>query len=214
MSSMITSPRGASNPSVSSPSTSGCRFEPSWKRRSKGACGGSASCQLPPRTRTFASSRKSSAAARARAASSSAVKNGTDGSSAETIHAAPTPAPVPVSATRCRPRAPASTCRRRPVSGEQDRSKPSAAASSRARLTSGGNSCKLVDDGVDRREDDAPFAPERGAGGDPLLVQPARRILDEAHAPSALEKAADRRVVAHIGRYPEHDDLVRVERVE
>ena len=57
------------------------------------------------------------------------MKNGTPGSSAERIHAEPTPQPVPISATRVRPRWPASTCSRRPASALHDRVKPARSAS-------------------------------------------------------------------------------------
>ena len=44
--------------------------------------------------------------------------------------------------------------------------------------------------------------------------RPLRGVLDEDDAPPALEEAADRSVVADVGRHAEDDDLVRIERVE
>jgi hypothetical protein len=47
-----------------------------------------------------------------------------------------------------------------------------------------------------------------------VLASSRPRVLDEQHAPAAQKEAANRRVVAHIGRDTEDDDLVRVKRVE
>src|SRR5438105_15252692 len=64
---------------------------------------------------------------------------------------------------------------------------------------------------VNGGEFDPRFAPGGHAGRHAALVQASRRILDEAHPASALEQAADRRVVADVRRHAEEDDLVRVE---
>ena len=64
------------------------------------------------------------------------------------------------------------------------------------------------------RELDAALAPGGDAGLRPRLVEAPRGVLDEDDAPAALEEAADRGVVADVGRDAEDDDLVRVERLE
>src|SRR3954452_7752654 len=89
-----------------------------------------------------------------------------------------------------------------------------AKASTGPTIGSAGRELKRGDDCVDRRELDAALAPERGAGGGAPLVEATRGVLDEEHAPSPPQEAADRRVVADVGRDAEDDDLVRVERVE
>src|SRR5258708_36211810 len=63
-------------------------------------------------------------------------------------------------------------------------------------------------------ERDTALAPVCGAGGGPLLVEPARGVLDEAHPPPARGGAADREVVADVGGDTEHAELVAIERVE
>ena len=135
---MTTTPPGASSPRRAR------RPDPdaaAWRRRRRAgrtappAAGARAS--RPPSTRTCASSAKTPAAA-ARAASSSAVTNGTPGGSAETIHAAPTPQPVPISPTRSRPRDAASTCSRRPTSGDARAVEPQPRRASQRARTSGG----------------------------------------------------------------------------
>ena len=73
----------------------------------------------------------------------------------------PTPAPLPSSPTRERPRCAASACRSRPVSGAQERSKPSSRASSSARSTSGGRCMGMI--------------LQRGRAADPRPLRPRPR---------------------------------------
>src|SRR3954470_5295366 len=96
----------------------------------------------------------------------------------------------------------------------QSNARKAAAATIRGPIGNRGPELKRCDHRVRRDELDAARAPGRRAGGRARLVEPARRVLDEAHAAPAAQQAADRGVVADVGRDPEDDDLVGVERVE
>src|SRR5262249_32712046 len=61
---------------------------------------------------------------------------------------------------------------------------------------------------------DAALPPKRGARLGSGHIETLRGVLHEHDAAAALEEAADRCVVADIGRHAEHDDLLRIERVE
>src|SRR3954452_691117 len=61
---------------------------------------------------------------------------------------------------------------------------------------------------------DPALPPERGARLRSGLIEALRGILDEHDPASPLKEPSDGGVVADVGRDAEHDDLLRVERVE
>src|SRR5215207_500888 len=102
------------------------------------------------------------------------------------------------------------------VRAKSDMNSPKLNASGAIRCPIGSDdrALKPGEDLVDAREADAAQPPSREASRGALLVQAARRVLDERDTPPAQPEPLDRGVVADVGRDAEEDYLVGIEGLE